>query len=548
MHTCDLQLPAEKLQFWVEHCGDKTVMFQPVDGKFKTFTWKTIDQQARHVASALLAMGIVPGATIAILSKNCAEWFIADFALMLAGYVSVPIYPTANAKTIQYILDDADCKAIFVGKLDNYIEQEVGVGTDVIRIALPYSTMPSEHQWNELLTQPITTLNFVPTPEAVMTILYTSGSTGRPKGAVHSYANYVNAGKNTGSRMQASTKDRCLSYLPLSHCTERAYVESSFLSYGFECYFVESLESFSRDLKAASPTIFGSVPRLWTLFQKGVLASLPQKKLDRLLNIPLVRGVIKRSIKKKLGFKDTRLFLSGSAPLSEKVLEWYRKIDITITEGWGMTETLAVGCVAIPGKPVKLGSICHPAENCDLKIAEGGEILLRCDSMMLGYHNNEEKTQQAIRDGYLYTGDLGSIDEQGYVFITGRKKDIFKTEKGKYVAPIPIEKQFADNEHIELMCLMGAMLKQPVLVVCISEHAKELSREQVTASLQSTLLSVNQGLEKHEKVGRIIVANSTWATESNELTPTLKVKRHVIEKQYLTVAQTEYIELIQWQG
>ncbi len=546
INTRDLPLPIDKLRFWAEHCGDREVLFQPIAGQLKTFTWQEIYQQAKHLASALVAMEIVIGDKVAILSKNCAEWFITDFALMLAGYISVPIYPTANAGTIRYILENAECRAIFVGKLDNSPEQESGIDSAITRLAFPYPTMHAQHQWSDLLKQPVNSLDFTPDPEAVMTILYTSGSTGEPKGALHSFANYVNAGKHTGQRMQLTSEDRCLSYLPLAHCTERAYIESSFLTYGFQCYFVESLESFSRDLQRASPTMFGSVPRLWTLFQKSVLEKVPQKKLSRLLKIPVISSLTKKSIKKGLGLQDARLFLSGSAPLSEKILEWYQKIDITISEGWGMTETLAVGCLNKPGMPVKLGTICHPGENCKIKIADDGEILIRSDSTMLGYYKDPEKTAETIQNGYVHTGDLGAVDEQGYVSITGRKKDIFKTEKGKYVAPIPIEKQFAENEYIELMCLMGSMLKQPVLVINLSEHAKALNRDQITQSLQVTLSQVNQTLEKHARVGRILISNSAWTTESGELTPTLKVKRHVIEKNFLAHALESYNDSIEW--
>ncbi len=545
-NTSDLLLPTEKLRFWAEHSADRAVLFQPVDGRLKAFTWRDIYQQARQLAGALSGIGLARGAKVAILSKNCAEWFITDFALMLGGFISVPIYPTANAETIEYILKHAECEAVFIGKLDNYHDQQTGVGSDVIRLAFPYPTMQAQHQWDELLSRQVSEPDFVPAPDELMTILYTSGSTGQPKGVMHSFANYVNAGRNTGQRLQIDSRDRCLSYLPLAHCTERGYIESGFLTYGFQCYFVESLDTFSRDLQTASPTVFGSVPRLWTLFQKGVLENMPQQKLDRLLKIPVISGLTKKAIRKKLGFRHTRLFVSGSAPLSEKILEWYQKLGITISEGWGMTESLAVGCVAKPGMPVKFGTICHPGKNCEIKIADDGEILMRTDSTMLGYYKDEQNTRETIRNGYVHTGDLGSMDEQGYVSITGRKKDIFKTEKGKYVAPIPIEKQFAENQYIEQMCLMGTLLKQPVLVVNLSEHARSQSSTEVADSLHITLSNVNESLEKHERVGKVLIADSVWSPETGELTPTLKVKRHIIEKRFLPHAQKHHDDAVHW--
>ena len=546
MNASDLLMPGEKLRFWAENQPDVEVLFQPKNGQLTSFTWQDIYQQAQKIASALVAMGLQQGSHIGLLSKNCAEWFIADFALMLGGYVSIPIYPSANAATIKYILEHAECKAIFVGKLDDHEEQEKGVEPSIVRIAMPYTTMAAKHQWDELLNTPITKLSNDLKPEDVMTILYTSGSTGEPKGAIHSYASFVNAGVNSGSRAGLSTQDRCVSYLPLAHCTERAYVESSFLSYGYQCYFTESIDSFSHDIRVASPTIFGSVPRLWTLFQKGILAEVPQKKLNILLKIPLVSYLLKRAIRKKLGFANTRIFISGSAPLSEKVLEWYKTIGIIIGEGWGMTETFAIGCTPDPKNPVKFGTISQPFEHCEIKIEEDGEILARTNTVMLGYYKDESKSKEVLVDGFVRTGDLGTMDSDGYVSITGRKKDIFKTEKGKYVAPVPIEKKFAENHFIEQMCLIGTTLKQPVLIVSLSQLAKTQEIQAIKQSLEETLNGINITLEKHEKVAHILVSGDVWSAETDELTPTLKVKRHVIEKKYLELAQKGAKDPIVW--
>jgi long-chain acyl-CoA synthetase len=537
MSAANIDLPIDKLKYWAENYPNREVLFQPINGELRTFTWQQILEQATAVASKLKALGYEPGDKIALLSKNCAQWFIADFALMMGGYISIPIYPTANAETIEYVLEHAECKAIFIGKLDDHASQEPGIQAGITRIGMDYPTMQVELSWADCLACEATNLESGTTLDSVMTILYTSGSTGQPKGAVHSYRSFVNVGLHLGLRVGTTPEDRSLSYLPLAHCTERAYVESTFISYGAQIYFVESLETFSQDLQRCSPTVFGSVPRLWTLFQKGVLQKMPQKKLDLLLKIPFINSVIKKKIKAGLGFSDVRVFLSGSAPISEKILEWYQKLDINIGEAWGMTETFAAGTTPRMDRPVKFGTISLPTEGVDLRIADDGEILIKTDSNMLGYYKDEAKTAEALIDGFVQTGDLGELDEEGYVKITGRKKDIFKTEKGKYVAPVPIEKLFAENEFIEQMCLMGTTLSQPVLIVNLSQHAKAQNRVLVAESLENTLQRVNKSLEKHEVVGHIIVASTDWTPESGELTPTLKVKRHVIEKVFLSRAQ-----------
>lgn len=547
MNTINLSLPAEKLTYWMVQDSNREVLFQPKNGQMHTFTWQEIDNQARKLLSFFRDQGLNPGDKVAILSKNCAHWIIADIALMYGGLVSIPIYPTANAETISYVLEHSESKMILVGKLDDWQSQAGGIPENLPKVAFPYPTMPAEHQWDSIMKEQEPADSVSPVAEDdLMTILYTSGSTGNPKGAMHTYQSFVNAGKNVGKRMAVTPDDRIMSYLPLSHCTERAYVESTLLNYGLKVYFVDSLDTFANDLGYAKPTIFGSVPRLWTQFQKKILTKMPNKKLQTLLKIPLISGIVKNKIKKQMGLDQARIFISGSAPLSEKILHWYSKLDINIGEGWGMTESFACGSVLGPGMEVRIGTVSKPLPGTEVIIAEDNEILLKTESDMLGYYKEEEKTKETINeDGYIHTGDLGELKD-GYLSIVGRKKDIFKTEKGKYVAPIPIESEFGDNEYIEQMCLMGTQLVQPVLVVNLSEHAAAIDKSELESRLLATLSTVNSKLEAHAKVSAIIVAKQAWTTDSGELTPTLKVKRHVVEKAFLPLAQNVEKGKVSW--
>lgn len=547
MNTVNLSLPAEKLTYWMVQDSHREVLFQPRGGQMLTFTWKEIDTEARKLLSFFRAQGLKSGDKVAILSKNCAHWIIADIALMYGGLVSIPIYPTANAETISYVLEHSESKMMLVGKLDDWQSQVSGIPDTMPKVAFPYPTMPAEYQWDTIMqdNEPADSVSPVAADD-LMTILYTSGSTGNPKGAMHTYQSFVNAGKNVGERLAVTPDDRIMSYLPLSHCTERAYVESTLLNYGLKVYFVDSLDTFAADLGHAKPTIFGSVPRLWTQFQKKILTKMPNKKLQTLLKIPLLGGIVKNKIKKQMGLDQTRIFISGSAPLSEKILHWYSKLDINIGEGWGMTESFACGSVLGPDMEVRIGTVSKPLPGTQVIIAEDNEILLKTESDMLGYYKEEEKTKETINeDGYIHTGDLGEL-KGGYLSIVGRKKDIFKTEKGKYVAPIPIESEFGDNEYIEQMCLMGTQLVQPVLVVNLSEHAAAIEKSELESSLLSTLSTVNSKLEAHAKVSAIIVARQAWTTDSGELTPTLKVKRHIVEKTFLPVAQNVEKGKVSW--
>lgn len=547
MNTVNLTLPAEKLTYWLVQDGDRGVLVQPKDGQYITYSWKQIDNEARRLVTFLRGQGLVPGDKVAILAKNCAHWIISDIALMLAGYISVPIYPTANAETIKFVLEHSESKLILIGKLDKWEGQAEGIPKDITRIGYPYPTMPVDHQWDDIMTdnEPATEIHPVKADD-LMTILYTSGSTGNPKGAMHTYESFLNSGKNAGEQLNATPGDRIMSYLPLSHCTERAYVESTCLNYGMGVYFIDGLETFADDMAFARPTIFGSVPRLWTQFQKKILAQMPNKKLQFLLKLPIINNIVKKKIKKQMGLEHAHTFLSGSAPLSDKVIEWYSKLDINVAEGWGMTETFACGTNFKAGSKVRAGTVSMPLPGVDLVIAEDSEILIKTESNMLGYYKDEEKTKETINeDGYIHTGDLGEIND-GYLSIVGRKKDIFKTEKGKYVAPIPIESDFGENEYIDQMCLMGTQLVQPVLVVNLSEHAGKLDKSLLESSLLETMETVNKKLEAHAKVGGIIVAQTAWTTDSGELTPTLKVKRHVVEKVFLPIAKDVKKGAVSW--
>lgn len=530
-----------------ESKGPETVFLcQPKDGAYYQLTWGQVADQARRIATALHAIGIKPADHVGILSKNCAEWFIADLAIMMAGCVSIPIYGTANAKTISFILEHSGCKAIFVGKLDNWKQQTEGVAEAITRIALPYETMAVHHQWRDLLEnhQPMATPQAV-AADQVMTILYTSGSTGNPKGAVHTYQNFLFAGQRIGDQLGAGPDARILSYLPLAHCTERAYVEASTLIHGGQIWFVESLETFSENLRATRPTFFGSVPRLWKRFQLGVLQKIPAEKLSRLLRIPVVSWWVRRSIRQKMGLQDARWFMSGSAPIASSLLQWWADLGMPLSEGWGMTETLAYGAMLPRGGKIKTGTIGKVAPDSEIKVSDQGEILIKTGALMTGYYKEPEKTAEAITaDGFLRTGDLGEIDSEGYIRITGRIKEIFKTAKGKYVAPVPIESKICKNAYIEQACLVGSGMKQPVALIELSEMAGSLDRAQLAQQLEETREQVNLTLESHERIDRFIVVKDEWTVESGLLTPTLKIKRSILEKRFLKIAEAKYDETV----
>lgn len=526
------QLPLQRFNHWLEQQPDAVWLRQPVAGVWHDFTWRQVDDQARRLASALQALGCVPGDRVALLAKNCAEWFISDLAIQLAGLISVPLYPLQAPEQIAYVLEHADCKVILVGKLDEPDKLATGIAPHITRIAMPYPTMPTAHDWHSLLARhaPLAGTREQQADE-LLSILYTSGTTGAPKGVMLSAGAMARSAAWATGELGIGPGDQFFSYLPLSHAAERFLVQFNSLYSGAPVAFVESLETFASDLRHVRPTVFFSVPRLWTRFQQGVLEKLPQSRLDRLLGIPLLGRLVARKIRQGLGLDRARILVSGAAAISTGLLEWYRRIGLTICEGYGMTEHFAYGCFNRPGQ-VRLGSVGRPMPNLEVGIAEDGEILLRSQTLMQGYYRDPEKTAETLRDGWLHTGDKGAVDGDGYLRITGRVKDIFKTSKGKYVAPAPIEGEIAKCQWVEQVCLMGSNLDQPLALIELSPAARQQPREQVAADLQAHLAVLNSHLEPHERVSHFVLVREPWTVDNGCMTPTMKIRRNVLEARY----------------
>ncbi|MCV3283207.1 MULTISPECIES: AMP-binding protein [Aeromonas] len=531
------KLPLEMLYHWERQCPDRTYLRQTINREYVDFTWGEVADEARRMVTALRHLGLVAGDKVALLSKNCAQWFIADLAMQMGQYVSVPIYPTANVDTIEYVLRHSEAKAIFVGKLDDWKSQEPGVPADLLRIAFPYDTMPASHQWDDLLEahEPIPD-SPVQAPDSLLSLVYTSGSTGKPKGAMLSVERYAWSCEKLVETVSLSQADRGFSYLPLAHITERVYIYGGSLYGGATIAFPESLDTFIEDVKRCRPTVFISVPRLWAMFRIKIHEKLPQNKLELLLKIPLISGLIKRKLQKGLGLDQARVLGCGSAPVSPALLEWYLSIGLKVTEAWGMTENHAYSTINYPFRADKIGTVGKAGIGVTIKISEEGEILCRCEGMMLGYYKDPEHSAEAIdAEGWLHTGDMGKLDREGYLTITGRMKDVFKTAKGKYVAPVPIEGLLGQEPIIEQLCVIGYGMPQPIALVQLAESAMKGNREEVNARLEAARVRVNDQLESHAKIRGILVVKTPWNIENGVLTPTMKIKRHLLEQKYAQV-------------
>jgi long-subunit acyl-CoA synthetase (AMP-forming) len=525
-------LPLAQMQRNVAQHPNKVWLHQPVNRNWQTYTWAEADDHARRIAQGLLSNGLVAGDKVAIIAKNTAEWFIADFAIMMAGMISVPIYSTAGEETIRHVLSHSEAKAIFVGKLDSTEAMQNSMPEDILSIGFPYPTVPCKERWQDWLTSysPLQTIHEF-SGEDIFSLVYTSGSTGLPKGVVLTQNNVAASAKAAADLPGAAENERVMSYLPLAHITERCCVELPSLYRASDVYFVESLDTFVEDVRYARPTNFISVPRLWTKFQSQILAQIPNKKLQLLLKIPFVGKSVAKKIRTGLGLDQAIRFGSGSAPISPDVLRWFHGIGVKIGEGWGMTETSGLSCGNTPFNFDHLGSIGTPQACVEMTLSEEGEVLIRGDAVFKEYYKNPEATAEAFVDGWFRTGDRAEHRADGSWKIVGRVKEQFKTGKGKYVAPVPIESSLGRNADIEQVCVMGIGRKQPIALVVLGESAKG-DREKLSQELEATLAEVNRDLESHQVLDHIIVTEEPWSIENGLLTPTLKLKRDQLEARY----------------
>ncbi len=534
---------------WERATPDVVYLTQPYPGdEVMHYSWRQVADQARRMASYLGTLDLPPGSNIGLLGKNSAHWIMADLAIWMAGHVSVPLYPTLNADTARYIIEHSELKVLFLGKMDGstdtWNDLQHGLPDDLLMIGLPLSPRSELPQWLHLIElHPPLQVLAQRAPDALATIVYTSGSTGRPKGVMHSFRSMTAGLHGVQQMWSASPQDRMLSYLPLAHVAERAAVECASLFFGFRVYFSERLETFQQDLKRARPTLFFSVPRLWTKFYLAINSKLPPSKQRLLFAMPVLSKLVKKKILGELGLDHVRVALTGAAPLPPDIIAWYRRLGLELLEIYGMTENFGNSHASRPGA-VRVGYVGSTSPGTHCRIADNGELEVKSPSQMLGYYKATDKTAEEVTaDGYFRTGDLGEIDAQGRLRISGRVKELFKTSKGKYIAPVPIENKL-NHPKIEVSCVTGPGRPQPFVLLMPSLDAQQelregvLSRDALTAAFADLLEQVNGTLEDHERLAYAVVVRDQWTIENGCLTPTMKIKRNVIEARYLPKAET----------
>ncbi len=520
---------------WESTTPNDVFLRQPFAGQIKEYTYQQAGDEIRRVAAGLKALDIPENSKVALISKNSAHWLMADLAIMMAGHISIPLYPTIGPDTIKLVLEHSESKAIFIGKLDNYEAQKSGI-TDIHKIGIEAYGIKEDLSWEGLVekNEPLQEVaNFA--ADDLLTIIYTSGTTGNPKGVMHTVSNISQVVNNAELVIPLPERPKFFSFLPLSHVAERIAVGYHGLYRHGVFSFPESLATFGADLAAVQPHMFFAVPRIWAKFQEKILEKMPQKKLDRLLGIPILGSIVKKKIVKKLGLSEATYMTTGAAPIAVSMLEWYEKLGITIHQAYGMTEDCILSHYNLVGAN-KMGTVGRALAGVTTKLSPEGEICIKSDVLMTGYYKEPELTAEMFDDdGFLKTGDIGEYDHDGYLTITGRVKDQFKTDKGKYISPAPIELELLKNANIEQVCVVGMGIPQPIALVIKSLVANDMSKEELNQSFTQSINELNPSLESHERIEKVVVMKEDWTVDNGLLTPTLKVKRNQVEKIHMAM-------------
>ncbi|MDB3923511.1 AMP-binding protein [Luminiphilus sp.] len=525
----------EQLAHWAQECPERVWLRDLSEAGETTYSWSEAQEQVLAAAAAL-EKKLGSGQSMALLSKNRAHWVLADLAIIASGNISVPLFTTHTATTAEYILGFTETKVLFLGETSNWDAVKAVLPKDVLIITLPGVNCDIDHiTWDSLVTAGS---GDHPAHKAsasdLISLVFTSGTTGMPKGVIQTHESNLIPVRR-GTEAFASREDsRFFSYLPLSHIAERQIVEYGSMVACGEIWFNESIETLLRDLPACKPNIFFGPPRVWEQLQQAVLGKVGgQEALDTLLEQD-AEG-ISTMVLGGLGLTEVDYCLTAAAPTPPALIHWWEKLGLKLCEGFGQTEAMSLIVTKVDDR--RIGSIGKPISGVEVKISDIGELLIRAEGCTPGYYQQPEKTAELWQNGWLHTGDKAYVDDDGFIFITGRVKDYFKTIQGKFVAPPPIEGMFANNSHAEQQCLLGRGFSKTVMVTVLSEAAKGLDRQVVEASVLDTIASINTEVEKHARIGAVIISSEHWTIENEILTPTLKIRRERVEAVFAEKAE-----------
>jgi long-chain acyl-CoA synthetase len=575
------------------HPKDDLMLYKKEDA-YVPISTQDFEKKVKFLSLGLRELGLNPGDKLIILSENRPEWVITDLAAQCVGAATVPIYTSLVPEQIRYIVDNSDAKFVVYScsELRHKVEAVKNQLPKVARyITFEPESSSGEITFDEVIEKGEKTYGDSPglfdemastvSPDDVASIIYTSGTTGVPKGVMLTHGNFVSNVKSSAEVIDFSHKDKVLSFLPLSHSLERM-VTFTYLYRGCSIAYAESIETVAENLLEVKPQIMVSVPRvfekIYAKVMDNVLSSSSVKRkiffwavkvgkehgAKKLARKPVPRFLrFKRDLAHKLVFSKilertggkVRFFVSGGAPLSKDIAEFFYALGLVVMEGYGLTETSPVISVNRYDH-IKFGSVGPPIPGVEVRIASDGEVLVRGPNIMKGYYKMEEETRETIREGWLYTGDIGYIDEDGFLVITDRKKDIIVTAGGKNVAPQPIENVLKTNPYISNAVILGDKRKfMSALIIPdfdkLEEYAKKsnipytdrqdmIKNERIIRFLEEEVDRVTPNFASYEKIKKIALLDREFEISEGEITPTLKVKRNAIEKNYKDIIDAIY--------
>lgn len=575
---------------------ERPVLMSKVNKQWIGISYRELRERVRNFAMGLMSLGLKRGDMVGLLSENRPEWVISDLAILSIGCVDVPMYPSSTANTIEYIMNDSECKAIIVSNklqlnkvkkiasnvksLKNIIvlnEKDLEEGVYSFQQILNMGK-DNSHKLEDKLEEEIRKTN----PDDLATLIYTSGTTGEPKGVMLTHNNFVSNVKAALQVIPADQNDIFLSFLPLSHSFERMAGYYTAFSAGCMIVYAESIDTVAENLKEIKPTIMTSVPRLFERIHgrimKNVDNSPPTKqkifywaldvgkkyaqarrssKLSPILKAKykLAEKLVFNKIRQATGGR-LRFFVSGGAALPKEIGEFFEAMGILIIEGYGLTESSPViSCNRVDD--YKFGTVGKPLPGVEVKIGEDGEILARGPNIMKGYYKNKKATDEAIdKDGWLHTGDIGEFDKQGFLRITDRKKHLFKTSGGKYIAPQQLESLFTRSKFIDQFVLIGdnktflsALITPDFEAIreyadahkIVYNRVEDLAHNpEIYKLIEKDIQTLQRNLASYERIRKFVILDKPFTIEDGELTPTLKVRRKIIEERYAHLIKDIY--------
>ena len=527
---------------WEQKTPNNVFLRQPKGSNWKEITYKEAGEEIRKLLTVLKQKGLQKGDHIGILSKNCYHWIIADLAISLGGYISVPYYASLPKNQLKEVIEKSDIKLLFAGKLDEWGNKNEALSENLQVIKFPHyegnAKVTAGEEWEDLMENIIGTAEItLPELDDLWTILFTSGTTGSPKGVMLNYRNvavvFRDEEKYNTLGINELKEHRFFSFLPLNHVAERIVIESAALYKGGSISFGESIDTFVENLKDTQPTVFFAVPRIWSKFQSGISGKIKPWVLNPLLSTPLISSFFRSKLKVALGLSEAKIVLTGAALTPIHLKKWYRKLGLNLREVYGATESC--GAVTItPKDELSDVNVGKPIAGSKIKIdPDSGEIIYYSEQNMLGYYKDPDKTKEILKDGWIYSGDKGRLDKNGSLQIVGRVKDAFKTEKGKYITPNPIEEQLLKSDLLEQACVVGLTLPQPIALVNLSEIGQQADEDYIKQDLKNHLDNLNESLANFERISTVVINKETWTEHNNLLTPTLKVKRNKIDETFM---------------